>query len=682
LTSSCIFQCIDNFQSGCKERYFYRKNQIIFRNIFSFSKIIFLRLIVLDYNDFLFLISAFKNGIFCKDVIFSVNFLRFEFISSKMNLLNRLSLVRQFILLSGIILFFAVLSAGIFFFSVDRLFKLHFLSESFAKYRESIAEIQQEYRMFILSTHQSEFYETGDDNQTAALFFKCEMSYKIYDEIRNELDNPNEDLLLNLKESNNLIQKFEKNFRILSAGLSKAGTEKIGLTADLYFSGNQVETKIKQTGIFDDIRQFEEVRKLENEYLQGHLNTTAENFLKKSKLILVKYSNFKDSTQQLSVIKMRISDALAQYINNFELLANIYSQAGLGNKNGIDGTIQNIFEESEHNTGNVSAMLFDDIRQKYKLYSALLLIFGFFIIFFTAILLYWYSSIINKKVRALKKMSLNMASGSLLQLNGVDSADEFGQISQNINKHLASLLNKNQFIRAISELRIDADPEILSNEDMLGISLKYMKENILEKDKKEHSAKQEKEIQDRHVRGLAEFGGILRKNTDKPELLSYELVSNLVKFLDAEVCGIYLLSAESHLVPIATYAYNERKIYEKVILPGEGLVGTCALEKITFYFEDLPEDYIQIISGFGKVKPKTLLLTPLVLNEEVYGVVELASLKGFAKSDIHFLETLGEDIAATLAFMRTRELSAGQMRNSAAGFLKSSYVKNKTKEAE
>jgi putative methionine-R-sulfoxide reductase with GAF domain len=271
-----------------------------------------------------------------------------------------------------------------------------------------------------------------------------------------------------------------------------------------------------------------------------------------------------------------------------------------------------------------------------------------------------------------------MSSGSLIQLKVIDSADEFGAISKNINQHLQSLQNKNQFIRNTSDLKFDSEPEVLSADDELGLSLKKMKTNLIEKDKKEQISKEEKAIQDRHVAGLAEFGGILRHNTEQPELLAYELVSNLVKFLNADVCGIYLLSADNELVPMATYAYNERKIYEKIILPGEGLVGTCALEKTTFYFDNLPDDYIKIISGFGKVKPKTLLITPLVLNREVFGVVEMASLNDFRKADVRFLESLGEDIAATLAFMRVKNLTSAQMKKMAAGFLKSSFAKKTT----
>jgi hypothetical protein len=526
------------------------------------------------------------------------------------------------------------------------------------------------------SPHSADFYDTGDDNLSASVIYNYELSCKIFDEIIKNSDQDNFELIGDLRESKNLLDKFEKNFRYIVAKYAKTGNEKAGLTAELSFSGDRAESKIKQFCTKEDRDRMANLRKKESEFLELHKPYLADEFLISAKDLSEKYSMpGGDTTRQISEVQMQISELMSEYINNFKLLTDLYKETGLGTKTGLDGKIQKIFEESEMNNNVISKILYDNIRIKYRKYTALLFIFGLFIFGFTGFLLYFYSRSVSRKVRILRKMSFDMRNGLLTSLKGIDSQDEFGDISENINVHIGSLAQKNDFIQKTSELNFETEPEIISDSDILGYSLKKMKINLIEKDKKEQINKEEKSVQDRHIEGLAKFGGILRHNTDKPELLAYEIVSNLVKFLKADVCGIYFLSADNELVPMATYAYNERKIYEKVILPGEGLVGTCAVEKTTFYFDNLPDDYIQIISGFGKMKPRSLLITPLVLNNEVFGVLELASLIDFNKADIYFTETLGEDIASTFAFMRVKNMTTLQMKNLSANFLKSSYSK-------
>ena len=161
---------------------------------------------------------------------------------------------------------------------------------------------------------------------------------------------------------------------------------------------------------------------------------------------------------------------------------------------------------------------------------------------------------------------------------------------------------------------------------------------------------------------MAKFGNILRKYTEDLELLSFEIISNLVKFLNADVGGIYIYTENKKLKLTASYAYNEKKVIENEIKEGEGLIGTCAVEKTSFYFDKMPEDEIKITSGFGKTTPSTLLIVPLVLSGGIFGVIELASLREFSEADIKFTETLGEEIASTLSYMRVNLKTASLLK--------------------
>jgi PAS domain-containing protein len=158
---------------------------------------------------------------------------------------------------------------------------------------------------------------------------------------------------------------------------------------------------------------------------------------------------------------------------------------------------------------------------------------------------------------------------------------------------------------------------------------------------------EENQIRRYQNEGIAKFSDILRSNSDNLMKLSDVFIKEIVKYLEAIQGGLFLLNKEGdeelHLV--SSFAYNRKKYQQKTIRLGESLVGTCALERKTINLTDIPDEYIEITSGMGDAPPNNLILFPIMHEEHLIGVMELASIKKFDENQI----ILGEKIASSLA---------------------------------
>ena len=238
-----------------------------------------------------------------------------------------------------------------------------------------------------------------------------------------------------------------------------------------------------------------------------------------------------------------------------------------------------------------------------------------------------------------------------------DQEDEIGQMASALNTSIEGFTHKTTFAYNIGQGNLETELSLLSEEDTLGKSLIHMQESLKKAQIEETARKVEDEKRQWSNAGLAKFSDILRQNNDKLEVLAAEIIKNLVKYIDANQGGLFIFNDDdpenAFFELLSAFAFNRHKFIKKQILLGEGLVGTCALEKKTIYLTEIPENYIQITSGLGEARPRCLLIVPLLLEEKVLGILEIASFTEIDQYKVDFVEKLAQSIASTLTSVRT-----------------------------
>jgi methyl-accepting chemotaxis protein len=269
---------------------------------------------------------------------------------------------------------------------------------------------------------------------------------------------------------------------------------------------------------------------------------------------------------------------------------------------------------------------------------------------------------INKITSTLKKLANGEIDDSMK--TSIKSGDEIEEMAYALNTSIDGLNQKTTFAQEIKEGNLKNEFKLLSDKDILGKSLLEMRDSLKHAKEEEEKRKKEDEKRRWANEGLAKFAEILRQHNEDLDKLGYSIIRNLIKYLEANQGGIFILNDEDkeevRYDLLAAYAYNRRKYLEKSYYPGEGLVGTCAQEEKTMYLEELPQNYINITSGLGEANPTSLLMVPLKTEENVLGIIEIASFEKFEKHHIEFVEKVASSIASTLSSVkiniRTSEL--------------------------
>jgi len=234
--------------------------------------------------------------------------------------------------------------------------------------------------------------------------------------------------------------------------------------------------------------------------------------------------------------------------------------------------------------------------------------------------------------------------------------ENVNQLAQNLTtqvrsiSEVASAVTKGDLTRTI---RVEAKGEVEALKDTINQMIANLKETTL--------LNQE---QDWLKSNLAKFTQMLQGQRDL-KTVTQRILSELAQVVTAHWGAFYILRQDDETQDVklslfSAYGYKSEKNIPAEFAIGEGLVGQVAFEKERIMLSKVPTNYIKINSGLGKAHPSNLIILPVLFENKVKAVIELASLDAFSQTHLDFLGQLTESIGIVLntieANSRTEEL--------------------------
>ncbi|HET8907532.1 MAG TPA: HAMP domain-containing protein, partial [Ktedonobacterales bacterium] len=250
------------------------------------------------------------------------------------------------------------------------------------------------------------------------------------------------------------------------------------------------------------------------------------------------------------------------------------------------------------------------------------------------------------------------------QANVPGAAGTWKDLTGNVNLLAANLTNQ---VRAIAEvatavtqgdltrsIQVEARGEVAELSD----SINTMIDNLrLTTDRNTE--------QDWLKTNLARFTSMLQGQRDL-STVGRVLLSELTPLVDAQQGVIYQVETEKspELTLLSAYADAGVDGHAPHLQFGEGLLGQCAIDKRSMLISQLPTQTTPIRSGLFEVAPRNVVVLPVLFEDEVKAVIELASLRDFTKSQIAFLEQLTASIGIVLNSIEATMQTEGLLKQS------------------
>ncbi|WP_413966461.1 HAMP domain-containing protein [Actinacidiphila polyblastidii] len=270
------------------------------------------------------------------------------------------------------------------------------------------------------------------------------------------------------------------------------------------------------------------------------------------------------------------------------------------------------------------------------------------------------SSFAAEVTRVAREVGSEGRLGGQAEVEGVSGT--WKRLTENVNELAGNLTRQ---VRAIAEvtsavaegdltrsITVEASGEVADLKDNINAMVGSLREST--------RANQE---QDWLKSNLARISGMMQGHRDLP-LVARLVMQELTPLVGAQFGAFYLATEETSrpgLVQIGGYGSPDDPTEgARRFAFGQSLVGQAASSRQTIAIEDVPAGYATISSGFGQSDPASLIVLPIVVEDQVLGAIELASVHRFSTVQRDFLEqlreTIGVNVNTIIANARTDEL--------------------------
>jgi signal transduction histidine kinase/CheY-like chemotaxis protein/HAMP domain-containing protein len=275
------------------------------------------------------------------------------------------------------------------------------------------------------------------------------------------------------------------------------------------------------------------------------------------------------------------------------------------------------------------------------------------------------SSFAAEVTRVAREVGRDGRLGGQAEVEGVSGT--WKRLTENVNELSATLTRQ---VRAISEvtsavatgdltrtISVEAEGEVAELKDNINTMVRSLRDMV-----------QASSEQDWLKTNLAAIGSMLQGHRDL-EVVADLIMEELAPLVNAQHGTFFLaegIGTDTQLRLIAGYGLLADKDAPLQYRIGQSLIGQVAKSKRPVVVDDIPPGYIRISSGLGEAQPANLAVLPIMFEDHVIGVIELASFTRFTPVQADFLEqltdTLGVTVNALIANSRTDALLSESQR--------------------
>lgn len=290
------------------------------------------------------------------------------------------------------------------------------------------------------------------------------------------------------------------------------------------------------------------------------------------------------------------------------------------------------------------------MKRKIEANNRLLLFYIFFVLLsltLAIIVAVFIIRFISDAIMVLRDASEKLSEGNTEVAIAVNSTDELGDLARSFAKLAGINIQLAAVAEAIGQGQYDVQVELKGPQDVLGNSLNTMRQRL-------KTLSLEQENRNWLLGGIARLNDLMSGASDIRQTAT-KIISYLCEYLHAQAGAFYLNNDRGSFAFYAGYAIEEITLPMPVFRIGEGLSGQAVVEKKIILLENVADTHLAIRTGMAELAPLQIIIIPLHVNEEVIGLVEIASRHTFTSRQRQFLEETASRIALVIHALRVNQ---------------------------